>query len=69
MRPITIAITLPPLSTEQAIALCDVLQAVIDAVWETHGQSMAEVFARDTPLEPDPHVWLVPCASEDDVPF
>jgi hypothetical protein len=64
VKPVTI--TLPTLSTAQALALCDALQDVLDAIWDVHGTAMAEILARDAMLEPaddelDP--------AEDDVPL
>ena len=71
MNPITLTITLPALSTDQAIGFCDALQAVIDAIWDVHGTAMAEVFEREALLEPDPDDWRTPACdpSEDDVPL
>ena len=70
MNSITLTITLPALSTEQAIALWETLHQVADALWDIHGDVMAQVFAQEALLQPDPDDW---CDSDDDpdndVPF
>lgn len=69
MKSICVAIELPPLTTEQAIALWDCLHQVADAIWDVHGEAMVDVFAQlhlqevppdDVPYSEDP---------QDDVPF
>ena len=49
-------ITLPPLTSEQALAVVDLLEHAIAAIWRTHGEAMADHLAMlgvDTPATPD----------------
>ncbi|MFN7971270.1 MAG: hypothetical protein U0166_02820 [Acidobacteriota bacterium] len=70
MSLISFKVTLPELSTQHAIRLCDELQEVIDEIWRVHGDAMTEVFAREAPFEPEPDGWCYTESDpEDDVPF
>lgn len=70
MSPFSFTITLPSLSTEQAIALSEALHQLVDALWDVHGDAMAQVYAQEGLLDPDPHDWYDPAADpDDDVPF
>lgn len=64
----TLTIRLPTLSPEQALALTEILDAVITAIWERHDAEIAAFLAAQPPDEivPDPDV-PVPC--DDDVLF
>jgi hypothetical protein len=53
-------IHLPPLNPDQALALADVLERAIRAVWRAHGEDMADLQARlgiETP-KPEDAVWV-----------
>lgn len=70
MSTISVTISVPSLSTEQAIALWEALQQVADAIWDVHGDAMAHVFDREALLEPDPDNWRdLDGDPDDDVPF
>lgn len=70
MSTTSLTFTLPALSTEQAIALWEALHQVADALWDVHGDAMAEVFAREALMEPDPDDWCDPAGDPvDDIPF
>ena len=47
MSTFSFTITLPELSTQQAIALWEALHHVADAIWDVHGDAMGQVFAED----------------------
>ena len=62
-------ITLPPLTSEQALAVVDLLEHAIAAIWRTHGEAMADHLAMlgvDTPAQPDA---IVTNQVPDDMPF
>ena len=50
-------IHLPPLSGEEALLLCNLMDRAIEALWRTHGHAMAEVLSNLYPLAsvPDEH--------------
>lgn len=61
-------IHLPPLSAHDALALVDLLERAVAAVWRTHGEDMAELQAArgiETPPTPDA-VWTTTPSSDDD---
>ena len=63
-------ITLPPLDSGQALAVVDVLERTIAAIWRAHGDQMADHLAMlgvDTPQPPDA-ITTDPQA-RDDIPF
>jgi hypothetical protein len=70
MSTISLKITLPELSTGQAIALWEAIHQVADAIWDAHGDAMGQVFAQEALLQPDPDDWCDPASDpDDDVPF
>ena len=63
-------ITLPPLDSGQALAVVDVLERAIAAIWRTHGDGMADHLAMlgvDTPQPPD--AITTNGDARDDIPF
>ncbi len=63
-------VRLPSLSTDDALTLVDVLEPIVEAIWRTHGDAMAEEQAlrgEETPRPPDAE-WECPNpdANDDD---
>jgi hypothetical protein len=61
----------PPLTAEQALLVAKLLERVVDAIWRTHGDAMADLLAccdpDDTLLEaPQPLRPDAPGLSDDD---
>ena len=49
------SLRLPPLDAYGALLVVDALEAVIQALWQTHGDHMADIIARDRgDTEPPP---------------
>lgn len=70
MSTISLKIILPELSTGQVITLWEAIHQVADAIWDVHGDAMAEVFAQEAMLQTDPDDWYDPADDpDDDVPF
>jgi len=56
---LSISLELPPLDAYGALTVVDALEAVIKALWHTHGDHMEDIIARDrgdTERPPD-SVW------------
>jgi hypothetical protein len=68
MRRPHVQIHLPPLDAHEALALVDLLERAIAAVWRTHGEDMAEIRAAgSTETSRLPNVVALPgLPSEDD---
>ena len=63
---------LPPLTGEEALLLCNLLDRAIAALWRTHGDAMADLLAcldPDAPLSAEPSAPPAPFAApcDDDI--
>ena len=65
-------IHLPPLTADEALLACGILERTVEAIWRAHGEAMADHLAMrgvETPKPPDA-VWCGnPDASDDDLDF
>lgn len=52
-------IHLPPMSADLALAVVDVLDRVVEAIWRTHGERMGELRALRARRSPEPDDELV----------
>jgi hypothetical protein len=67
---ISITITFPPLTTQQAIALWEALTKAADEIWVVHGDTMGEVFAQeDLGAQDDDFPLIDPAHPDDELPF
>ena len=61
---------LPPLTAEEALLLCNLMDRAIAALWRTHGHSMGALLAQLDPLPalsrqlPLPHTEQAPCLDD-----
>jgi len=65
-------ISLPPLDPEQAWSVVIVLERIINAIWRTHGDAMADYQGRvwpDLPPPPDAEVRCPTTLNDDDQDF
>ena len=71
--PLSFTVTLPALSTNQAITLWETLHRVADVLWDAYGVEMSEVFIQEASMEDlhdnDPESSPHDQDSSDDVPF
>ena len=70
---LSFTVTLPALSTNQAITLWETLHRVADVLWDAYGVEMSEVFIQEASMEDlhdnDPESSPHDQDSSDDVPF
>jgi hypothetical protein len=55
-------IHLPPLTSQEALLLCNLLDRAISALWRTHGDAMADLLAS---LDPEAASQTAPAGSVD----
>ena len=68
----SVQVDLPPLDPEQAVKLITVLEKVIEAIWWTHGDAMADYLgcvAPDSMPRPADAVWCGDPDADSDLDF